>query len=747
MSIRVRGGAALLAMVLAMTSLGLPAAAQVPLPVRPGPTELAAAAATQVDDAPVAPPAEVDLASVAEAAGAQVAGMTAAQWRIPTLADSFEGDPERAFAFVRDSIAFDAYPGILRGAEGTLVARAGNGWDRAILLRTLLDAMSLTSRYVTADLDDATAARVAARVLETPRTPLEDGRAVAAGQVRLDAITHRAARDYALLRGALGERVTGMHALVPDDLIPDTRQHAWVQLWWGTGWLDYDPTLPDSTPGSALATPTGTTTEIPAELVHEVTLRVVATNLEYGSYLQERVVLERTFQALDVADRRVFLYFQPELEGIGGGIVRVLTGIAGWTPVLLVDGESTKGWVFEAGGRGTDLFGDPTETSPLASLRIEVTRSVPGLPDLTATHPLLDRVPASHEDSDPMTPEDLAPLAEDETGPLALGTITQLLVSTGGASAWWQAARRGIAADFLDHALEDEATADDHPLDDLLYPLAVANASLVLGSEQLAIPALGETDRIRGWIAAPRAYLASLGQDPASGTDLGFGTDLLLDDVRIVGADAAAAADGALAGIWYGALQAALETDQALGRAGGLSDTPGELSGASLAMSQPLQVLTGTAATGVPALREAVDAGSLAVVAGDPARARTWWTVDPATGMTRAVLDPGSGGVNGKIAWGSIRHRPPVVHRGGGGGANTWYLNDDGSITRTPKGTRPPAGGRPTGPPPSRCGGGQEYVTIVGCVSIPAAWAIRIGVGLIVTAVVTDAIIVFAGAL
>ena len=78
------------------------------------------------------------------------------------------------------------------------------------------------------------------------------------------------------------------------------------------------------------------------------------------------------------------------------------------------------------------------------------------------------------------------------------------------------------AADFLDHTLADEATADDHALGDLLHPLGVANASLVLGSERLSIPALEEAGRIRGYVAAPRVYLASLGQDPQIATALGF---------------------------------------------------------------------------------------------------------------------------------------------------------------------------------------------------------------------------------
>lgn len=752
------------------------------LPARPGEADLVGAADTSVSDEPLALDPEPDFAAVGEAAAVQVEGMATSAWRLPALEDTFAGDPIPAFELVRDSIAFDAYPGILRGAEGTLAARAGNAWDRALLLRTLLDDMMLSTRLATGRLDDATALRVAQRVLEPVTKPLEDGRAVAESQIRLGPITDRATRDYALLRATLGDRVDGMRSLVVGDLVPLVRDHVWVQVRWGSEWLDLDPTLPDTAPGTTLATATATTFEVPQDQVHQVTLRVMAGNLSFGT-VQEREVLRRTFDAPTVADQQVFLYFQPDLEGIGGSIVEALSGVQQWTPVLLVDGETTEGHAFEAVNRGTDLFGEATETSPLTTLRIEVQIGRGDQPGETASQMLLDRVPPGRAGASDLTAEELAPLAEDDKGPLVLGTIEQLLVSTGGLNAYLQAARRGIAADYVDYLLgNDEDQLGEHALGDLLYPLAVANASIVLASEQVSVPALDEPGRIRAYVAAPRAYLKRSGQDPANPEQVTFGTDLLLDGVRVVATDDTAAADGALAAMWYGVLQSALETEDALGRVGSPEDTSSWLTGTSLAMGDPLTLVTPDDAdvVGSADMREALAAGSLAVVAGDPATSAAWWSVDPVSGDTHARLDAAGArataraaslarstdGRDGLVAIINGGHRPPVIHRGGAGGANVWYANRDGSITRSPRGPgwtpedppggrrppggRPPGGrppgGQPAGPPASRCGGGSEYVTLVGCVSLPMAWVLRIGLSFAVMTIVGEVVWILATA-
>ena len=60
------------------------------------------------------------------------------QFELEVLLESLDHDAERVTEFVTDEIALEIYPGTLRGARGTLISRAGNALDQALLLATLL---------------------------------------------------------------------------------------------------------------------------------------------------------------------------------------------------------------------------------------------------------------------------------------------------------------------------------------------------------------------------------------------------------------------------------------------------------------------------------------------------------------------------------------------------------------------------------------------------------------------------------
>ena len=116
-------------------------------------------------------------------------GPAAAAWRTPdtltspsvptasdadpvgALAQDLNFDTDRIFRFVADDVRYEPYAGILRGARGTLAARAGNSLDKSLLLAALLDASLVRYRFARGPLDPTTAARIPVPRSSTQQAP------------------------------------------------------------------------------------------------------------------------------------------------------------------------------------------------------------------------------------------------------------------------------------------------------------------------------------------------------------------------------------------------------------------------------------------------------------------------------------------------------------------------------------------------------------------------------------------------
>ena len=456
---------------------------------------------------------------------------------------------------------------------------------------------------------------------------------------------------------------------------------------------------------------------MPAEALQDVDIRLIAGSLSDG-VLSDQVVLDRHFDAATAASSTIFLYFQPDASGLGGTITDVLSGEVSWVPVLLVDGVAETGSAFHAGGRGEDIFGTATGAPELVSLRLEVATSGPGTQPATAERILLDRVPEEVRGADHIDAAQLRPLLEDDAGPYVMGQFHHLMVSTGGADRRDHALERSLSADFIGRVLEREDLWDAYALPDLLWPVATADDALVVASEAALVPALEADGAFRAYVARPRVTIATLGRDSVRQDALAFATDLLMDSVALLPTAQAEPGEAARRQLWYGTLQTALETQFALGHAALLDPTDRVNTGASLAGAGTPTLLrpedAGTLPDGTsPALRRALDGGSLVVVPGDPAASLTWWTIDPATGATRSILDPGLGGV------------VPV------GLPDRTLRTFDSSYTHGAGARLPPQAPmqRPPGgfggPTPSTCMSGDStgYVALTSCISIPASQA------------------------
>lgn len=736
-----------ISLLLALTTLGsaptLAVERAANAPGQPGADELETVASQSLSDVPI--PVELpDLATAADAVLEYAWSLPIEDWDIEILAVELDFDPMAAFRFVRDHIRYEPYAGILRGAEGTLAARAGNSLDRSLLLAALLDEMLVDSEFAIAQLDETAIAQVMEAARRGPALQL-DGELPGA---RIDTrdIAVRARRDYALLQPALAPYVPMEGGLDEAAAEADARTHVWLRIPFGTETLDLDPTLADAEPGDTLGVPDQILQVLPDDLRHRVRLQVVLEELHDGN-VSERVVLEEQFDALEGSGRELFLLFEPDLEGLAGAINAVLSGDERWSPVFLRDGERTMGDSFSAGGRGSDLLGDPTDLPEPLSLRLVAATEGPGLEPQQATHVLFDRRTDGSLPGDPLGEAPVAALVTEAGIPTALTGIASFAVSTGGQSVYDFTYRHAQVLDFIDFALLDDDTAAQYSLADRLWPLAMAGGALVQTSEQVLVPAAGGIDG-HGYVARPRVYVTTIGPASDDTDAIVQITDLMLDDVRIL--PSTSGGPTVPGQIWYGTLQSALETESGLLAADAVAEDEPSLTGASLSMQEPLSVLmpeTDQAPAGSSgALRRDLESGVLVVLPEAAGSIDAWWAVEPDSGATRAMLAPGLRGVREVLA--EPRGGPEVSdeiyrkseigskskarpNRGPGGVRRALGYNPDdykpprkpglpqGEKFKFPKTKRPPL--RPN--PAPRCSGQGEYMTVVGCVSLPTAGA------------------------
>ena len=715
--------------------LGMPAAvaaesAPTALPV-PTAEEGALDGEARLDDGPRPGPAEFDTDAAGEAALDQVDRFDDADWDISALAAALGDDADGTFEFVRDDIGYDPYGGVLRGAQGTLAARSGSAWDRALLLQAILVAQGHETRIASAALDASIVPQLRERASQTPDRGFADPEVEAVIGLDLDGLSARARRDHARLESALAGLSLGSVDR-QDGVGSAAARHAWVQRADADGaWIDLDPTLLDSAPGDTLAVAADTGAAPGDDDLHRIDIRLIVESLADGM-LEESTVLETSLVAADNNESEIWLTFHPQGSGAGAILADILDE-ATWVPVLSVDGEDLDGAEFELGGSGSvsDFFGGGG--ADLAGLRLELTSIAPGTDPIVATRMLVDRISPSLRAGGTVVAEQLDPLPPSGV-PAALSGMHQLLISTGGADLRSHAVGRAIALGYGADLANEPGATDGLPLRDILYPLAVANRDLVIASERALIGGIDEAEPSRVFVQRPRAYLVSL--EPFSALDDGTAItiDLALDDLGVVAAADAEAGVEARIRLWYGVLQTALETELSLERTRAVDPASVVVSSVSLAADGPPTLVLPDQIDDVDpdagALREALRAGDLALVVGDARTSNTFWAVDPVSGQTRSIAEPG-------IRIGSI------------GGGN--YVNSSGG---GPRYVVDPKTGRSMGtirngkftptnrPPPNRCQGGTEYVVILGCVSIPAGMTVGMANGVVVTAIVSWATVI-----
>ncbi|MDH3242665.1 MAG: transglutaminase family protein [Alphaproteobacteria bacterium] len=153
-------------------------------------------------------------------------------------------DLDGAFAAVATGIRFEAYPGILRGPRGAVLAHGGNAADQALLLADILRGRGYRVRFVRGQLDGGN--------LDT----------LIRGMYPPDFPNLKLAKDYLPYDPGAD---TALRALVAD--------HVWLEVDQGDGtWLPLDPSFPRAKPGEAYATPMARPDDLPEDMHQRIRL-------------------------------------------------------------------------------------------------------------------------------------------------------------------------------------------------------------------------------------------------------------------------------------------------------------------------------------------------------------------------------------------------------------------------------------------------------------------------------------------
>lgn len=615
---------------------------------------------------------------------------------IADLALDLEFDVEKIFRFVSDEIRYEPYAGILRGAVGTLDARAGNSLDRALLLAALLEESGILYRFARGPLDEATAAELidsittdaadarriaeevfvrgwdgvaggdtsAAQAASGPLVGLyqEQARAMAAdAQERLELAESRLDETVTMIEAALDG--AGIDLPARDMSLPpaEVAEHTWVQVASGPAWVDLDPTFPASAPGTVLTPASETLDLLPDDLRHRLEFAVLVERVSGGQLVTETVLEYATFADQIARVPVTFGHVTPsDLKRLGVTLRNVLgDGWMDYRPTLDIGSGSVvadEALAIPLGGAGRDngpfddVFTDGASPRPDAGPDegeataewLEVRVMSPGSEPALARRTVFDRVPADVRHGGELTVESVEPIElVDVVGtgsidfPPMLGAET-FAIATGPMSPG------AVLADPTDapgmvalayHTLRDAMDAE--------MALDAGARTFVDGPNIVSLSTDvymdGQTQGIR---VSLDIWHRDHGILPLTGPSL-----------TVPGAELVAGVTDHLAERF------ALDDVADVPGTSHTSIGVGEIFDAAASQAIPTVVLHGTAPESLPysgmatdLIRQALASGDVVVVPAEPVMAGGtqrvgWWAIDPATGETTDVMDDGSGSV------------------------------------------------------------------------------------------------------
>ncbi len=611
--------------------------------------------------------------------------VAAATGPIDDLALALEFDTERIFRFVSEQIRYEPYAGVLRGAEGTLMARAGNAADQAALLATLLKASGVETRFAWGAIDPATSdvllrsgitdvATGRVQLIETLSGMGDGGRPLPA--LELDAETSARLEEAIARAPSVVEWANGQTTATVGELESALRsagivlpsgfpavptmerdRHLWVQMMVGPGWLDLDPSIPGALPGDAAAEPAEVVDAIPDDLRHTIRLRVIEETASGGA-VGERTLLEVSDFA-DAAGGLPVSVFNLDFVGakaIGVNIMGLLEGGTSYIPGVSI-GESVfvgPGWFrvgsseapgpFDEPATPADVFGGTA--GEITAEWIEATVSSPAAEPVTIRRPMFDRTGPAARSAGPVDLGSVAPatlVQLDPDGPFDYLPALRVHVLT---------VHNGIVGgETLGAALRPTGT--DASLAGVVHAYHVVREGTGV---EVATP-----EGVRPFVDAPN--LVSLTVAPEMDADGSLAFRSMLDiwhrsfGTLPVAATAPTTTPLVVAGVTSHVAERLVFGEAVPGDAGTAEVVSvGAIFDAARREGVPLRVVQDLddvaslpyAPDTLARLRESIATGRVAVAPERPlpiagADRAGWWLIDPATGVTTDQLDDGRG--------------------------------------------------------------------------------------------------------
>ena len=305
-------------------------------------------------------------------------------FEIGALADKLGSDPAVAFRFVRDQIGYEPYVGVLRGALGTLVCRAGNSLDRSLLLAALLQKAGLTVQVAKGKLNDADAHTLAQRLFEPAKAipsavpSFADLAPDLAQALDVDQQTLRQVAEQDSARGAVvgGQLLayTDSESQLVENLLPranvdpavitpanrliaEATDHYWVRYQDASGkWIDLDPAFANAEPGQArtAAAATFAPNAIPEELYHHLRVTLSLRVATASDSVSDQPLIDQDLRVADLQGKAVTVMSQPvpRVDPLKPGVtlMDILDTAKVYQTVLVVGDDRTSGKGFDLKG-------------------------------------------------------------------------------------------------------------------------------------------------------------------------------------------------------------------------------------------------------------------------------------------------------------------------------------------------------------------------------------------------------------